>query len=156
MNTPTLPPSTPNSKLTWPEVAMGFVRELTGLVVMCIVGILALKGEAKATEVVMTAFGIFTYKSSPPPDMRSGVRSAIPMAIIGGIFVLSHLSACATTNAADQQRLIEYTAEQQACLTSELGQLDLGLETKEQANQNATACRNRVKAAYGRLDAGGE
>lgn len=96
MNTPTLPPAAPNSKLTWPEVVRDAIREMPALVLIAIVGIMALKGEAKATEVVMTLFGFFTYKSSPTSVLQKG---ALPGAIIGAVFIFSHLGGCAVPQA---------------------------------------------------------
>lgn len=149
MNIPTLPPDPPIPPIRvtgWPDVGLTAVREMPALVFMSIIFILAIRGDAKASDVLMSGFGYFTYNSTRSDKGSMPTKSTTPILplLTLGIFAVLLMHGCGASvpTPAQQAVVLRYEAEQLACVA------DAG--TKEEAD----ACRDKVKAAYGRNDAG--
>lgn len=158
MNTPSLtPPSSAPTKTprTWPDVFAQFVGELPPIMIICVVGIIALSDHSKATEMVLTLFGYFNYKSSPPD--KTGARSIAPLAVMGGILIVGNLMGCgARPTDAQLAQGAKYGIDQLVCVAIEKAKVDKGLQTKADGDARATECRNAVKSQSERLDGGAQ
>lgn len=124
-----IPPITIRA-VTPSDVMMRVAHDGPGYALIALVAVLALKGQASATEMVITGLGALLARSLPTTALRGGAIGALAL-----ILLVPWLAACIP---ASDARATSYSFELEECTR---------VSTTLQAS---IECEDKVRARYGR------